>query len=193
MTVSSLPRDWIAAPFLRLLFQNLIVEERADIREVTLAAWRTAVTILHEHPGWLASVASEQLLLDWYAIIMTPLGVAIELSNWFTATADRMDTAPERHNVDKNMLNQDLSLVTTEITLKARVAAAAALASLLVYWPTEVSYSPYNQRSQRLIYVFLESRSGNYLPTNIGSLHRFHQYASEVFGSYYCGGMGEGT
>lgn len=147
MAVSSLPRDWIAAPFLRLLFQNLIVEERADIREATLVSWRTAVTILHEHAGWLASVASEQLLFEWYAIIMTPLGVAIDLSNWFTAATDRMETAPERHNVDKNMLSQDLSLVTIEITLKARVAAATALANLIVYWPTEVSLSLRNQRS----------------------------------------------
>lgn len=193
MTVSSLPRDWIAAPFLRLLFQNLIVEERADIREVTLAAWRMAVTILHEYPDWLTSVASEQLLFDWYAIIMTPLGVAIDLSNWFTVAADRMDSAPERHNVDKNMLSQDLSLVTIEITLKARVAAATALANLLVYWSTDVSCSSYNQQPPRLICVLLESRSGNYLPTNIGSLHRFHQHASEVFGSHYCGGMGKGT
>ena len=46
-----------------------------------------------------------------------------------------MDGAAERHNVDKNMLAQDLSLITVEVTLKARVAGATALAYLIVFWP----------------------------------------------------------
>lgn len=36
MAVPTLPRDWIAAPFLRLLFQNLIAEERSDIRDASI-------------------------------------------------------------------------------------------------------------------------------------------------------------
>lgn len=141
MTVSSLPRDWIAPPFLCLLFQNLIVEERSDIRDATLTTWRTALSILGATSGWLESVVSQQLLLEWYAILMTPLGVAIDSSTFYhpTISTDGMDTAPERHNVDKNMLSQDLSLVSVEITVKARVAGSVALALLMVFWPTTVS------------------------------------------------------
>ncbi|KAF9019159.1 hypothetical protein BDZ89DRAFT_1139528 [Hymenopellis radicata] len=40
IAVESLPRDWIDTAFLRLLFQNLIVEERPDIRDATLQTWR---------------------------------------------------------------------------------------------------------------------------------------------------------
>jgi TATA-binding protein-associated factor len=140
MMVPSLPRDWLAAPFLRLLLQNLVVEERLDIRDATLTAWRTTLSILSASAGWLENVVTHQLLLDWYAILMTPLGVAIDTSVFYypTVATDGIDAAPERHNVDKNMLSQDLSLVTVEVTIKARVAAAVALAYLMVFWSTLV-------------------------------------------------------
>lgn len=140
MTVSSLPKDWVAAPFLRLLFQNLIVEERSDIRDATMTAWRTSLTVLSAIAGWLENVVTQQLLLDWYAILMTPLGVAVDITTFYhpAIAGDTMDIAPERHNVDKNMLTQDLSLITVEVTIKARVAAALAMANLIVFWPTLV-------------------------------------------------------
>lgn len=140
MAVSSLPRDWIDASFLRLLFQNLIAEERSDIRDATLSAWRTSLSLLAGAPGWMESVITQQLILEWYAILMTPLGVPIDPSTFYhPLMAADGEVAPERHNVDKNMLAQDLSLVTVEVTLKARVAAATALAHLIGSWPAEVS------------------------------------------------------
>ncbi|KAJ7349156.1 SNF2 superfamily chromatin remodeling protein [Mycena albidolilacea] len=138
MAVPTLPRDWIAAPFLRLLFQNLIAEERADIRDASLAAWRAALTVLAGTPGWLDTVVTQQLVLEWYAIVMTPLGVAIDPATFYRPSVETVGSggaAPERHNVDKNMLAQDPSLITNEVTLKARVAAATALAQLIVFWP----------------------------------------------------------
>ncbi|KAJ7168182.1 SNF2 superfamily chromatin remodeling protein [Mycena crocata] len=136
MAVPTLPRDWIAAPFLRLLFQNLIAEERSDIRDASLAAWRMTLTVLTETPGWLETVVTQQLILEWYAIMMTPLGVAIDATAFYRPSIETAgSTAPERHNVDKNMLAQDPSLITNEVTLKARVAAATAMAQLIVFWP----------------------------------------------------------
>ncbi|KAJ7684613.1 SNF2 superfamily chromatin remodeling protein [Mycena polygramma] len=136
MAVPTLPRDWIEAPFLRLLFQNLIAEERADIRDASLAAWRAALAVLAGTPGWMDRVVTQQLVLEWYAIMMTPLGVAIDPATFYRPSVETAGSvAPERHNVDKNMLAQDPSLITNEITLKARVAAATALAQLIVFWP----------------------------------------------------------
>jgi TATA-binding protein-associated factor len=137
MSVSSLPRDWIAAPFLRLLFQNLVVEERSDIRDASLCAWRTALITMSAEAGWLEDVCTGTLIYDWYDITMTPLGVPINLTKIYHPTVNG-EVAPERHNVDKNMLAQDLSLVSIEITLKARVAAATALACLMVSWQSMV-------------------------------------------------------
>ncbi|KAG5646696.1 hypothetical protein DXG03_002686 [Asterophora parasitica] len=138
MAVASLSRDWIAAPFLRLIFQNLIAEERSDIRDASLSAWKTALSIMNATPDWVTSVITQQLVLEWYAIVMTPLGVAIDpLTFYHPTTAADGDLPPERHNVDKNMLAQDLSLITPEITLKARVSAVTALAYLISSWPHE--------------------------------------------------------
>ncbi|KAJ7739654.1 SNF2 superfamily chromatin remodeling protein [Mycena maculata] len=137
MAVPTLPREWIKAEFLRLLFQNLVAEERADIRDASLAAWRMTLTVLAGKPGWMEEVVTQQIILDWYAIMMTPLGVAIDPATFYRPSVETTagHAAPERHNVDKNMLAQDPSLITTEVTLKARVAAATALAELIVFWP----------------------------------------------------------
>jgi TATA-binding protein-associated factor len=139
MSVPSLPRDWICSPFVRLLIQNLIVEERTDIREASLLAWRKALSIMVESPGRMESVITQQLILEWYTITMTPLGVAIDHSTFYRPSLTNDGVASERHNVDKNMLAQDPSLVLVEVTLKARIAAATALAYLIVFWPDSVS------------------------------------------------------
>lgn len=139
MNVPSLPCTWIDASFLCLLFQNLITEERSDIRDASLTAWRTAVSILSSSPDQLSSVATSELLLQWYATVMTPLGVAIDSSSFYrpVATSDT-DASQERHNVDKSMLNQDLALITVDVIIKARVAAAVALAQLIALWSPDV-------------------------------------------------------
>ncbi|KIJ63251.1 hypothetical protein HYDPIDRAFT_113216 [Hydnomerulius pinastri MD-312] len=137
MTVPSLPRDWIATPLLRLLFQNLIVEERQDIRSASLSAWKTALEILSATSGLMKKIVKQQTTLEWYALMMTPLGVAIDSSAFYNPmfAEDGNDAVPERHNVDKNMLAQDLALISPEVILQARIAAATALAYLIVYWP----------------------------------------------------------
>jgi TATA-binding protein-associated factor len=141
MTVTSLPREWIVTPFLRLLFQNLVVEERADIRAVTLTAWRTALEVVADVPGWMKKLVKQQTVLDWYSTMMTPLGAPIDCSTFHypAFTEDDSDAGPlERHNVDKNMLAQDLSLVSAEVIMQARIAAATSMAYLMIYWPPKV-------------------------------------------------------
>ncbi|KAH7908585.1 hypothetical protein BJ138DRAFT_1157339 [Hygrophoropsis aurantiaca] len=157
MTVPSLPRDWIVTPFLRLLFQNLIVEERSDIREVTLMAWQSALEVASSVPGWLKKLVKQQVVLDWYAVLMTPLGVVIDSSTFYNPVLaeDGYGAAPERHNVDKNMLAQDLSLVTSEVILQARVAAATAMAQLIVFWPPKFV----EELFQPILIHYLESTS----------------------------------
>jgi TATA-binding protein-associated factor len=139
MAVPNLPRDWVSVSFLRLLFQNFICEERSDIRDASLSAWRDAFSLLSSMPGSLPSQVSQQLTLEWYAVAMTPIGSPIDTSTFFLPfVANHTDGMPERHNVDKNMLAQDLSLVPIEIIFRARIAAATALAYQIIYWPKEV-------------------------------------------------------
>lgn len=138
MAVPHLPRNWVSVPFLCLLFQNLICEERSDIRGASLSAWRDAFCLLSSVPGFFSSQISQQLTLDWYAVAMMPIGIAVDTSNFYLPS-NAGDGTLERHNVDKNMLAQDLSLVSLETILKARVATATALAYQLIYWPSEVT------------------------------------------------------
>ncbi|KAF9453249.1 SNF2 superfamily chromatin remodeling protein [Macrolepiota fuliginosa MF-IS2] len=138
MAIPNLPRDWVSVPFLCLLYQNLICEERSDIRDASLSAWRDAFSLLSSNTDFLPSQISQQLTLDWYSVTMTPIGIAIDTSTFYLpSSASNTDGALERHNVDKNMLAQDLSLVPIETIFKARVATATALAYQLIYWPKD--------------------------------------------------------
>jgi len=136
MNVPSLSKGWVTASLLRLLFQNFIVEERSDIRQATTATWRTAMPLLHSSQGWLESILTQAQLLEWFSIMMTPMGVALDSSSFYDPLINEqgVDSAAERHNVDKNMLAQDLQLVSLDNVWRARIAAASALAFLMVNW-----------------------------------------------------------
>lgn len=133
LSVPHLPDDWIAEPVLRLLFQNLIMEERLDTQTVTLKAWRAALSRLQGLQSRLLHVISP-LIRDWFTILMTPLGVAIQTSLLY----QHMPVgAEDGHNVDKNMIAQDLSLVPPETIIRARVAGSQALSIVLSCWPIQ--------------------------------------------------------
>jgi len=148
MNVASLPKDWVANPLLRLLFQNLIVEERTDVRDATIAAWNTAIELLRSQPGWMESVIASPQLLEWFETMMTPMGSPIDASGFYDPIASENATqvAAERHNVDKNMLTQDLTLVQLDTVWKARIAAGTAMAYLIASWNSLVRPCPLGRR-----------------------------------------------
>lgn len=141
LQVSSLSRDWISNHFLRLLLQNLVVEEKTDVRDATLATWNTAIQVLcslYTDSGLvlLEYLIPPELVLEWHEIVMTPFGTAIDTSRLYNPASSADIT--ERHNIDKAMISQDFGLVSQELVLKGRVAAASALATLINAWPREV-------------------------------------------------------
>ncbi|OCH89091.1 SNF2 chromatin remodeling protein [Obba rivulosa] len=157
MTVPTLPKDWISVNFLRLLFQNLVVEERFDIRDATLAAWKLVLTIVASTSDWIEKLISQQVLLEWYTVVMTPLGLALDAATFYDPTSV-LDPG-ERHNVDKNMLAQDLSLVSVENVLKARIAAATALAFVVISWPITNGVQARDDFFRPFLVHYLESTS----------------------------------
>jgi TATA-binding protein-associated factor len=140
MSISSLSQEWISVFFLSLLFQNLVVEERSDIREATLAAWKESLHIVCSSAERAETTVPQPTLLSWYQILMTPLGVAIDTSSFYHVSLS--DGGGERHNVDKHMLAQDLSLVSADVVMQTRLAGARALASLIAAWPIPVCSFP---------------------------------------------------
>lgn len=123
ITVPDLPRDdWVCAELFSLLFQNLVLEERTDIREITISAFNAAVEEVDGEAGAL-DITVETSLEDWYEMVMTPIGVPLDPKLF-------VGKARTGHNVDKPIMAGDTSLVTTDTVLRTRIAAAKALALL---------------------------------------------------------------
>lgn len=76
----------------------------------------------------------EDNLEDWYQIIMTPPGAKIE-----PTLLTRVAKSRSSHNVDKSMLEGDLSLVDVETVMETRLLGAKALAVLRQYGIFQVS------------------------------------------------------
>ena len=116
------------------MFQNLIVEEHGDIRDVTMDAWMAAITRLASAEQRLYDTVNP-LLRAWFEVLMTPLGSKIDEQWWYFHARVGAENG---YNVDKNMFEQDLSLITSELILRARVVSAKALAIVLSVWPVAV-------------------------------------------------------
>jgi TATA-binding protein-associated factor len=141
LTVPDLPKDWISVTFLSLVFQNLILEERENVRVATVTLWRTCIDLLSNVDYALQATVSSPLISDWFAIMLQPWGQALNSSLFCDAMNQHgSDTngdvkSGERHNVDKAMLAQDASLVSTEVIWEARLASAGAIGYLICRWP----------------------------------------------------------
>jgi len=98
---------------------------------------------------------------------MTPLGTPIDLNQIFHYKSIGAE------HVDKNMLNQDLSLVTSETILRARVAASKALAIILSLWP--VSEQQEGFRILLEFYIFSASMLQPFFTATI-----VHEWAAEA-------------
>ncbi|GAA5868377.1 hypothetical protein JCM3774_003272 [Rhodotorula dairenensis] len=130
LRLPTLAPTWLDATFCRLLFQNLLLEERADIREATSAAWTACLE--RSGPSMPTLVAAQ--INDWFALLFTPIGIAIDRRLLWTGTPGTAGHEPTVYSVDKPMLNQDLALVTVESILRCRVAAATMIGSLMAAW-----------------------------------------------------------
>ncbi|KAG8867854.1 TATA-binding protein-associated factor mot1 [Serendipita sp. 405] len=127
LSVPELPIGWVDGSFLRLLFQNILLEEREDVRSLSLRTWRLALQKTISDSSAIDNLIPLTIFRDWIETCTTPIGDPIDVSRLFVLNS--MDDS-EGHNVDKSMLAQDLSLITAENVWKARLAAAQSLASL---------------------------------------------------------------
>ncbi|KAG9004846.1 TATA-binding protein-associated factor mot1 [Tulasnella sp. JGI-2019a] len=145
LSVPSLIGAWISQPFIRLLFQNLVMEERSDVRDVSFSAWKLSISALAHMPVSRIDVDDDaetlglgmglsiipQSLLSWFTILMSPVGTPLDPSLFFQA----LRSGAQMHNVDKPMVIQDLSLVSEEAILRGRVLGAKAIAYVMSVWP----------------------------------------------------------
>ncbi|ORX38663.1 hypothetical protein BD324DRAFT_645173 [Kockovaella imperatae] len=116
---------WMQESFPCHLYQNLILEERSDIRALCLSALRA---VLQDTRAEARFDMLEDHLEDWYGLAMTPIGVSIDEGLLYKAQGNRTG-----HNIDKPLIAGDLSLVPAEAVMERRLDAAKALALFRLY------------------------------------------------------------
>ena len=131
-----------------LLFQNLMLEERSDIRELSFSALCAGIEqVCHEASRYDVPIE------DWYEMVMTPVGAALDPKLFIGATAG--------HNIDKHMMAGDMSLVTRPMVLQTRIAAAKALARLKSFALGPVSFPHLTSADEQDVDLKLYLSSGS--------------------------------
>lgn len=74
--------EWVDERVYRLVFQNLIVEEKIDIIQKTLAVWN-GLTISGKVENQLILQGTQNWLGSWFEITMTPIGQPLDTASYF--------------------------------------------------------------------------------------------------------------
>ncbi|KAF9286646.1 TATA-binding protein-associated factor mot1 [Linnemannia elongata] len=145
--------EWVDEKVVRMVYQNLIVEEKKDILELSL----TVMTALIAHMGSTESAASITSVMgphlqSMFTLLLTPIGTPLETRLFYSPTGQGVitlvATTPARgrkaqsaqthsHNVDIGMLKQDLALVSTASVIRCRLTASKALGLVMASWPED--------------------------------------------------------
>ncbi|CAG8553691.1 13638_t:CDS:10, partial [Dentiscutata heterogama] len=156
--------EWVDHYTFRLVFQNMIVEEKSDVLELSLKVWSALVSHVSK-PGRENKIIAftAPYIRTWFMIIMTPLGTPIDRRLFFIPDGPiPMETSPTTasptntrrrsqgriqtnngddvvtgHNIDTGMLQQDFALVSKDTVLRGRVTASKGLGMLMSHWPNE--------------------------------------------------------
>ncbi|QRV86508.1 TBP associated factor (Mot1) [Ceratobasidium sp. AG-Ba] len=152
--VPSLTRDWITCPVFELLFQNLVLEERDDIRKATSQVWDVAVAQVSHLPATGESGIAHLLhpvVYNWLCMLATPIGEPLSATYFFYPNRK----GEEAHNVDKSAMQQDLSLIGIDTVYRGRLEAARAIGVLIAAWPSELQKHTFGD----LVIHFIQSAS----------------------------------
>ena len=152
---SSVTRAWIDGRLLRLVYQNLIVEEREVTRLATQTAW-SAILRHFVHSGKSLQDLTCPHLAGWLDILMTPVGQAVN-TEYFWKPSEYDANSTGAYDVDKPLLLQDLALVSVEQTLRGRLAATLALSQLLSAWSVDRHEGDFGH----LLHAYLTSASSH--------------------------------
>lgn len=145
---------WVKTDLLRLLYQNFILEEKADVVALSLSLWdrlciliqkqKTNTDIIHE-------LCSSSLSI-LFGLLMSPVGTAVDprLCISYISSASLgvkkgssgfggLNIPPQ----DRAMMNQDLTVVAFDDVMHGRIAGATAIGQLissLMAHPLSVDY-----------------------------------------------------
>ncbi|CAG8585707.1 17161_t:CDS:10, partial [Cetraspora pellucida] len=150
--------EWVDHRAFRLVFQNMIVEEKKDVLDLSLQVWSALVSHVSKSGQENKIITfTAQYIRTWFMIIMTPLGTPIDRRLFFVPdgpvpmeistnlrrrSQERIQTndgddVMAGHNIDTGMLQQDFALVSVDTVLRGRVTASKGLGMLMSHWPNE--------------------------------------------------------
>lgn len=122
-----------STPVLRLLFQNLIVEDKLDI---AAASKKTYISLIHHLASQDSSVVwqlTKDIYHSWFSLISTSIGTPLSPSYFFRSSGTFSSSS--KHDVDAAAMRQDLTLLDELDVLRGRLDAAQAFAYTLSTWP----------------------------------------------------------
>lgn len=120
-----LAKDWLDDRLFRLLFENLMLEERSDVRSVTLTAWRTALAVADRTDSTLWPNILPHFV-NWFSLALAPINGPLPRALFLMART----LEGESHIVDKGMMAGDMSLLSWDIVIRNRLEATDALAEI---------------------------------------------------------------
>ena len=176
---------WVDSRLYRLLFQNLLLEQRPEIRQTSQICFSKCLNLALRTPGSLQSLVGNvsPVLPTWFSLLRSPIGVPLNPSLFWSARESLAGAGVAViHNVDKPVLNQDLALVSPEAILVGKVESAKALGSLMSIWPTQVSSSSSSalllclQRSSSRSLQLLDSTFSNFLEQDLSAFSALHRF-----------------
>ncbi|KAG0273471.1 TATA-binding protein-associated factor mot1 [Linnemannia exigua] len=143
--------EWVDEKVVRMVYQNLIVEEKKDILDLSLTVMTALITHMtsSESAASITTVVGPHLQ-SMFTLLLTPIGTPLETRLFYSPTGQGVvtlvATTPARgrkaqsaqthsHNVDIGMLKQDLALVSTASVIRCRLTASKALGLVMAGWP----------------------------------------------------------
>lgn len=132
LSAPAVAHDWVDEWLIRLLFQNLVVEERPAVRTATSHVWDMALGVLCTDPARFAACVSPHMQ-TLFRIVMTPIGTPMDFELFFRPARTGS------HDIDKGIMAQDLTLVGVDTVIRGRLDAAEMLGDLLARLPADVS------------------------------------------------------
>ncbi|CAJ0832129.1 8775_t:CDS:10 [Entrophospora sp. SA101] len=112
--------EWVDNRVMRLVFQNMIVEEKKDILDLSLEVWSKILshTTKSSQENKIIQLTSQHIA-TWFGIVMTPFRGQNRSQNTNGNNSDSIG-----YNIDAGMLQQDFALVSVDTVLRGRVIAS---------------------------------------------------------------------
>jgi hypothetical protein len=132
-----LPKDWITPQTLHLIFRNILLEERQDVRELSIRTWNHAIDHLDNSGFYLACI--EPFIQEWFNLALIPTVDGYTSLAFAKANVGARRDA-DAHDVDKAMMASDFSLIDEDLVLRNRLDAVVALTRVACLGHANVSY-----------------------------------------------------